>query len=302
MNHVSMRNIIAFFYIQLFFVLGVSAQELNVRVEIQSPQVQNTNKRALDMLQKVMQDFLNNQSWTDFKTNPEERIDGAILVTVSEWDGSRNFKASAQIFSYRPVYGTSYNSTILSYHDRNFDFAYVEGEQLDFNENTSLSSLTSLLAFYANVMIGMDGDTFKLYGGNKYLTSARTILNAAQSNNEQGWRSMESLENRYWLITNLLDRKYQPYRDFAYNYHRSGLDLMSEDQVKARSTMVAQLEKLKEVDRNNTGNVITTVLFSAKSNEFVGVFSKLPGNEGVKVFNTLVDLDPSNTAKYEALR
>lgn len=302
MNHKQMRKAIALFLMQLLFVVAVSAQELNIRVEIQSPQVQNTNKRALDMLQKVMQDFLNNRTWTDRQTNPQERIDGAILVTISEWDGSKNFKASAQLFSYRPVFGTSYSTTVLAYHDRNFDFAYVEGEQLDFNENTNLSSLTSLLAFYANVMIGMDGDTFKLMGGNKYLTSARTILNAAQSSVEQGWKSMESLDNRYWLINNLLDRRYQPYRDFAYNYHRSGLDVMSTDEIKARAAMVAQLEKLKEVDRNNTGNVLTSVLFTAKSNEFVGVFAKLPGNEGVKVFNTLVELDPSNTAKYETLR
>lgn len=302
MNVIKTRSILLLFFVQVFCAVELMGQELSVRVEIQSPQVQNTNKRALDMLQKVMQDFLNNRSWTTLKTNMSERIDAALLVTVSEWDGSKNFKASAQVFSYRPVYGTNYNSTILAYHDRNFDFSYVEGEQLDFNENENRSSLTSLLAFYANIIIGMDADTFKLYGGNQYLTSARTILNAAQNSSEQGWRSMESLENRYWLVTNLLDRRYQPYRDFAYNYHREGLDIMSEDQVKGRSMMLAQLDKLKEVDRNQTGNVVSSVLFSAKSNEFIGVFSKLPGNEGNKVFNTLVALDPSNTAKYEALR
>ena len=302
MNVIKTRSILLLFFVQIFCAVELIGQELSVRVEIQSPQVQNTNKRALDMLQKVMQDFLNNRSWTTLKTNMSERIDAALLVTVSEWDGSKNFKASAQVFSYRPVYGTNYNSTILAYHDRNFDFSYVEGEQLDFNENENRSSLTSLLAFYANIIIGMDADTFKLYGGSQYLTSARTILNAAQNSSEQGWRSMESLENRYWLVTNLLDRRYQPYRDFAYNYHREGLDIMSEDQVKGRSMMLAQLDKLKEVDRNQTGNVVSSVLFSAKSNEFIGVFSKLPGNEGNKVFNTLVALDPSNTAKYEALR
>ncbi|MCY4780226.1 DUF4835 family protein [Sphingobacterium sp. UT-1RO-CII-1] len=302
MKVIKIRSLLLLFFVQFFCAVELMGQELNVRVEIQSPQVQNTNKRALDMLQKVMQDFLNNRSWTTLKTNISERIDAALLVTVSEWDGSKNFKASAQVFSYRPVYGTNYNSTILAYHDRNFDFSYVEGEQLDFNENESRSSLTSLLAFYANIIIGMDADTFKLYGGNQYLTSARTILNAAQNSSEQGWRSMESLENRYWLITNLLDRRYQSYRDFSYNYHREGLDIMSQDQLKGRSVMLAQLDKLKEVDRNQTGNVVTSVLFSAKSNEFVGVFSKLPGNEGNKVFNTLVALDPSNTAKYEALR
>jgi len=273
-----------------------------MRVEIQSPQVQNTNKRALDMLKKVVQDFLNNRSWTELQVDPRERIDGTLLITISEWDGSKNYKASAQVFSYRPVYGTNYSTSILAYNDRSFNFSYVEGEQLDFNENTNLSGLSSLLAFYANVIVGMDSDTFKMYGGNKYLNTARTILNAAQGNPEEGWRSMESLVNRYWLINNLLDRRYQPYREFAYEYHINGLDRMGQDEAKARQTMVSLLAKLLEVDRNNTGNVLTSVLFAAKADELVGVYSKLPGNEGARVFNTLVSLDPSNTAKYELLK
>ncbi|SFT17897.1 type IX secretion system protein PorD [Sphingobacterium wenxiniae] len=296
-----MRNI-GLLLVFLFLGLTLQAQELNARVEILSPQVQNTNKRALDILQKVIYDFLNNRPWTDMRINAQERIDCSFVITIHEWDGSRNYKASAQVFSYRPVYGTNYSTPILAYHDRSFNFSYVEGEQLEFNENANLNSLSSLLAFYANVIIGMDADTFKLNGGNKYLTSARTILNAAQSSPEEGWRSMESLENRYWLINNLLDRRYQPYREFAYQYHLNGLDKMAQDEIKARATMLGLLDKLKEVDRNSTGNVWTPILFSAKSSEFVGVFAKLPGNESVKVFNTLVEIDPSNTAKYETLR
>ncbi|SMG19677.1 type IX secretion system protein PorD [Sphingobacterium psychroaquaticum] len=280
----------------------VQGQELNARVEIQSPQVQNTNKRALDLLQKVIQDFVNNRSWTNKQVTPQERIDCSMVITISQWDGSKTYKASAQIYSFRPVFGTNYSSPVLAYHDRNFNFSYVEGEQLDFNENNNFSSLSSLLAFYANVILGMDGDTFKLYGGNQYLTSARTIVNAAQGNTEEGWKSMESLDNRYWLINNLLDRKYQPYRDFAYQYHLNGLDKMVQDETKARMSIVELLDKLKEVDRNNTGNVWSSVLYAAKSNEFVGVFSKLPGNEGIKVFNKLVELDPTNTTKYEVLK
>ncbi|MFD2968476.1 type IX secretion system protein PorD [Sphingobacterium bambusae] len=296
-----MRICLLFLFCCLFFAPS-RAQELNMRVEIQSPQVQNTNKRALDMLKKVVQDFLNNRSWTDLKIDPRERIDGAILITISEWDGSKNYKASAQVFSYRPVYGTNYSTTILAYNDRNFNFSYVEGEQLDFNENSNLNGLSSLLAFYANIIVGMDCDTFKMYAGNKYLNAARTILNTAQGNPEEGWRSMESLVNRYWLINNLLDRRYQPYREFAYEYHINGLDRMSQDETKARQTMVSLLAKLLEVDRNNTGNVLTSVLFAAKADELVGVYSKLPGNEGARVFNTLVSLDPSNTTKYELLK
>lgn len=284
------------------FALRLCSQELNARVEIQSPQVQNTNKRALDILKKVVQDFLNNRSWTELTIRPEEKIDCAFVITISEWDGSKNYKAAVQVFSYRPVFGTNYNTTVLAYNDRSFNFSYVEGEQLDFNENANLSSLSSLLAFYANIIVGMDSDTFKLYAGNKYLTAARTILNTAQGSPEEGWRSMESLVNRYWLINNLLDQRYQPYREFAYHYHINGLDKMAADEHKARGLLLEQLTKLKKVDRNNTGNVLTSVLFSAKADELVGVFSKLPANERVRIFNTLTELDPSSTSKYELLR
>lgn len=121
---------ITFLILCNLFVGRLTAQELNVRVEIQSPQVQNTNKRALDMLKNVVQDFLNNRSWTDAKIEPQERIDGSMLITIAEWDGSKTYKASAQVFSFRPVYGTNYSSTVLAYHDRSFNFSYVEGEQL----------------------------------------------------------------------------------------------------------------------------------------------------------------------------
>jgi len=286
----------------LLFALVLHAQELNARVEIQSPNVPNTNKRTLDLLQKLMYDFLNNRNWTGQNVSPQERIDCSFIITIREWDGSKDYKAAAQVFSSRPVYGTNYSSPVLAYHDQSFHFSYTEGEHLDFSEQANPSSLSSLLAFYANVIIGMDGDTFKLYGGTRHLNAARSILNAAQGFSEEGWRSMQSLKNRYWLINNLLDRKYRPYREFFYRYHIDGLDKMVQDETKARTAMADLLDKLKEVDPNNTGNVLTSVLFSAKSNEFVGIFGKLPGNMGVKVYNDLVALDPGNTTKYEALK
>jgi len=286
----------------LLFAAVLHGQELNARVEVQAPNVPNTNKRTLDLLQKLVHDFLNNRNWTDQNANPQERIDCSFIITIREWDGSKAYKASAQVFSSRPVYGTNYSSPVLAYHDPSFHFSYTEGEQLDFSEQASPSSLSALLAFYANVIIGMDADTFKLYGGTKQMNAARMILNAAQGFPEEGWRSMQSLKNRYWLINNLLDRKYRPYREFFYRYHIDGLDKMTQDETKARTAMASLLDKLKEVDQNNTGNVLTSMLFSAKSGEFVGIFGKLPGNMGVKAYNDLVALDPANAAKYEVLK
>lgn len=294
-------SFLIFIYI-LIQVLQADAQELNARIEVVAPQLPNTNKRVLDLLQKTIQDYLNNRSWVGREMNPEERINCSIVLTITSWDGSKDYKANAQIFSSRPVFNTNYNSPILAYRDKNFDFSYVEGEQLDFSDNQNLSSLGSLLGYYAHIIIGMDMDTFKLYGGNTAFSTARNIVNYSQGESHEGWRSMESMDNRYWLINNLTDRKYNPYREFAFNYHLHGLDKLATDAVNTRNDMTSLITKLKEVDRSYTGNVLTQVLFAAKANEIVGVFSSMPANEKVKLYNQLVELDPANTSKYEALR
>ncbi len=288
--------------ILLCFFVSAQAQELNARVELQSPQVQNTNKRALDVLKKAISDFLNNRSWTNSTVTDQERIDCSFIITISAWDGSKEFTANAQIFSSRPVFGTNYNSPIISMTDKDFNFSYVEGEMLDYIPNEFTSNLASLLAFYANVIIGMDADTFKLNGGTTNFVNARNIANYSQYGNYKGWRSMDSFENRYWLVNNVMDRQYSPYRTFNYNWHMKGLDQMSSNEMEARQYMASLLPSLKQVDRSNPGNIWTSILYTAKSTEFVGIFSGLPANESVKVYNALAEIDPSNLNKYESLR
>ncbi|MBE8719478.1 type IX secretion system protein PorD [Sphingobacterium pedocola] len=297
-----MRQIYLSIILLTVSVSCIFAQELNARVELSAPQLQNTNARTLELLQRVVSDFLNNRSWTGKAIRPEERIDCSFNIIISEYDGSKQYKATAQINSARPVYGTNYNSPILSFRDKYFNFSYVEGEQLDFNENQDLGPLSSLLGFYANIIIGMDMDSFRKSGGTPIFSKARTIMNYSQSSQVEGWRGMEAMDNRYWLITNLVDRAYMPYREFSYAFHREGLDNMFENEAKAKGVMGEIMVRLKEVDRTNTGNVLTNALFTAKSNEFVGLFSKMPGNESVKIYNLLAELDPANISKYETLK
>lgn len=285
-----------------FYMLSVQGQELNAHVEILSPQVQNTNKRSLEILQKAISDYLNNRVWTKNKTQVQERIDCSFVITISEWDGSKDFKASAQIFSFRPVFDTNYNSPMLSLVDKKFDFSYTERELLDYIDGQFSSNLSSLLSFYAFTIIGLDTDSFKLQGGTPYFNEAKNIVNYSQNGNFSGWRSMDDFENRYWLINNLTDRRYLALRDFDYNYYLKGLDLMSKDEKTARQAILELLPTLKKVDRFNTGNTISNVFFSTKSNEFVGLMSGLAGNEKMKAYNLLVELDPANTNKYDHLR
>ncbi|NGF55078.1 DUF4835 family protein [Parapedobacter sp. SGR-10] len=291
----------------LFLILymgtfSVFSQDLNARVEVSSPQVLNANARTLEVLKKAIFDFLNNKSWTGAAIQPDQRIDCSFNIVISEYDGMNRYTATAHIASVRPVFGTNYNSPILSFRDKYFNFTYTEGEQLDFNNEQNLSPLASLLAFYGYTIAGMDMDTFKHMGGTTMLGKAKTIVNYSQSSQTEGWRAMEATDNRYWLINNLTDRKYNPYREFAYAYHREGLDKMMENESEAKKKMSELLLKLKEVDRSNTGNVWTTALYTAKSNEFIGLFSKMPANESIKIYNLLADLDPANLSKYESLK
>lgn len=288
--------------IGLFSLCQLSAQELNARVQVNAPQVQNLNNRVVELLQKVIQDYLSNQAWTNTTVRPEERIDCGIVINIMEFDGIREFKAEAQVLSSRPVFGTNYSTPILSFRDRNFNFSYEEGEQMDFSENQNLSSLASLIGYYAHIIIGMDMDTFRRNGGTSSFNTARSIMQYSQNSNKEGWRPTESLDNRYWLVNNLTDRRYAPYREFSYLYHREGLDRMSENENEARTLMAGYMDKLKEVDRFNTGNIWSQILFTAKATEFVGLFSRLPGNENVKIYNLLAELDPSNLSRYEGLK
>ena len=285
-----------------FSINNIYAQELHARVNLTAPQVQNVNPRTIGLLQGVIFDFVNNRAWTNNKIANEERIDCSFNIIIHSFDGSNRYTASAQVTSSRPVYGTNYNSPILSFKDNYFNFTYTEGEQLDFSDTQSLNSLTSILAFYAYTIIGMDMDTFRMQGGSQYLSKANEIVNYSQSSSQEGWRGMDAIDNRYWLINNILDTRYAYYREFAYKYHHLGLDYMTKDEAVAKKLLAEQVLKLQQIDRFLTGNVMTNALFTAKSNEFVGLFKNLPGNESLKIYNALVRMDPSHAVKYENLK
>lgn len=295
-----MRKIL--FVLIIFLSLKSDAQDLNARVQILSPTIQNTNKRPLEVLEQAIVEFLNNRKWSTLELKAQERIDCNFVINVKEWDGSSNFKCEAQILSSRPIFGTSYNSTILSVNDKNFEFSYTEGQPLDFSDQNFQNNLSSLLAFYAYVIVGLDADTFSKLGGTDYFNKAQTVLNNAQNAPFAGWKAFENLKNRYWIIENILNRTYLPIRNLLYNYHRLGLDIMVEDANKARKNISASIIGLNELDKQKQGYILNQIFFSAKGDEIVDVFSKSDPIERTKIYNALVDADPANTAKYEALK
>ena len=285
----------------LFSFCGYS-QDLNARVQILSPRIQNTNKRPLEVLETAMTDFLNTKKWSETQLQPQEKIDCNFVITLTEWDGSSNFKGEAQIISSRPIFGSTYNSTILSLNDKNFDFNYSEGQPLDFADQNFINNLSSLLAFYAYTIVGLDEDSFSKLGGSSYFTKAQDVLNNAQNAPYSGWKAFEGLRNRYWLIENLNNKSYLPLRELLYTYHRQGLDLMSDNINKGRKNIAEALPLLSELDKQKQGAMLNQVFFSAKAEEIVGIFSKSDPIERTKIYNILADADPANITKYEALK
>lgn len=297
-----MKRLAILLFLCFHVALQAQAQDLNARVQVLSPQVQNTNKRAIQVLEAAIRDFLNGKEWSNDQLKPQERIDCSFLVNITEWDGSSNFRAELQVQSSRPVFGATYQSTLLNFSDKDFNFSYIEGQALDFSDQQYTSNLSALLAYYAYIIVGLDHDTFSLYGGSPYFSKAQTIVNYSQNAPNSGWKAFEGLRNRYWLIENLTNKDYQPIRNFIYGYHRNGLDMMSENPKKGRNAILSLLPELLKIDRQRQGAMLNQVLFTAKADELVQLLNGASPQEKKRALSILSSVDPSNIRKYDLLK
>jgi hypothetical protein len=279
----------------------ISAQELNARVQLLAPTVSNISKRNLDRLQLVIRDFLNNNKWTIETYLQQERIDCNFVITITAWDGGSAYQADAQIQSSRPVFGTSYNSTLLNLSDGDFDFSYNEGQSLEFSEQNYISNLSSLLAFYAYTVVGIDKDSFGRLGGSPHYIKAQNTLNITQTSGNAGWKAADGQRNRYWLNENLLNKSFEPLRAFIYNFHR-GMDQLQGDSPLAEKLLLSGLSDLGAVDKQKFGSYLPNVFFGTKATEIVSVFSTFNVPVKTRAYETLVEIDPANVSKYEALK
>ena len=292
-------------YLLNLFVFGLvsaSAQDLNARVQILSPQIQITNKRAIDELEITMRDFLNNRKWSTDNYKTQERIDCSFILNIISWDGSSNFKAEAQIQSSRPIYGTTYGSTILNLSDKDFNFSYFEGQPLEFSDQIFMNNLSAILAYYAYTIVGLDYDSFSKLGGTPYYIKARNIVDNAQNTPFAGWKAFDDLRNRYWLIENLNNKSYTPVREILYEYHRNGLDLMAENSLKARKQILSLLPDFQKIEKQKQGSMLNQMFFTAKATELINVIEQANPQEKLKAFSILSEIDPANIGKYEMLK
>jgi hypothetical protein len=289
--------------VSLLIILSISArtQEFNVTVSINSQQLEGTDQRVFQTLQTAISEFINQQNWTNFQYKPEERIEGTLMITLTERLASDEFKGRINVVLRRPVFRTNYNSIVMNWVDRDFHIKYVEQQPLEFSDGSHTSNLTSILAFYVYLFLGLDGDSFARLGGTPYHEKAMAIVSAAQNAPERGWKAFESQRNRYWLMENLLNGSYTPIREAIYVYHRRGLDVMSENLEMGRLAITESLELLQRAHRNRPGLFLLQLFMEAKRDEMVNIYSQASQMDKPKAVNILKELDPAQSSMYDRI-
>lgn len=297
---VQMRKLFLFILISLVFRV-VSAQELNCMISVVSQQVQGSNREIYDNMQKAMMEFVNNQNWTDHIFKEEERIQCQLMFNITDRVSDNEFQGSLQIQSSRPIYGTSQTTVMFNHRDNDIHFKYDDFEPLRYNETQFTTNLVSLLAYYVNIILGLDYDSFALEGGTLFFQRAETIRNNAQNAVEAGWKAFEGTRNRYWLVENLLNDKFSSVRSCLYRYHRMGLDRLVERTDEARAEIADALIEMRTAYRDNPTAMLFQVFFTAKSDEIVNIFSESFPDEKNRVISALKEIDPANTAKWDRI-
>lgn len=299
-----MKRILLIIFLGALSVPQLKAQELNCQVEVMSQQVQGVNPAIFESLEQMIFEFMNNRKWTRDQFTIDERIRCSIILNIEPTASasSNRYSATLQIISGRPIYNTDYYSPILNIQDKNVQFEFIPNTQYVFNPDVFQHNLLHILAFYAYLVIGYDYDTFASRGGTPYYQQAQRIVQAAQTSNAQGWKAFEGDRNRYWLAEDIMHRTFEPMRDCLYEYHRLGMDVMSEKMQAARTTCMTALLKMEKVHKVKPLAYNTQVFFLAKSDEIVNIFTQGQPNERNALFEVLSKVDPGNLGKYEKMQ
>ncbi|PKQ66599.1 hypothetical protein Rain11_2320 [Raineya orbicola] len=294
----------------LFFAClqSISAQELQFEVIINDRQVATSqvgvnNKEIVQTLQKNITDFFNNRKWTNDAFEPNEKIKGRLQINLVQADfASGIFKANAQIQALRPVYNTAYETILFSYVDRNFNFNFLASQPLDlnFNENVYFSNLSSLLGYYAYIILAMDYDSFSKNGGKDYVEKAFIVANTAQGAGAEGW-GQGDIRDRFWLVENLQSQQMQGIREALYKYHRKGLDIYQEKRGEARKATMELLQEMNKVAQVRPNSLFINVIFDAKFQEFYNIFKDGSREEKQEAYTLLSRLDPARANFYARL-
>ncbi len=288
----------------------VQGQELQAKLTIQSNKISTeVDKKTFQTLQTALTNFLNNRKWTSDEYQTTEKIKCNFLLSIDQYLDQNVFKASLTVQAARPIYNTTFESPIINFQDNDLVFRYVEFQPVEFNENRVqgndpvAANLPAILAYYANIIVGLDYDSFSPRGGDPYFQKALNIVNnAPESGDISGWKAFDGIRNRFRLIENLTDNRFVPIHDAIYAYYRTGLDLFYEDEEAAQTGILNSLNYLSTLNRENPNSMILPLFFQGKGNELVKMFSKANKDTKKRAADLLVKLDLTNASLYNELK
>lgn len=285
----------------MFLTNIMAAQEVKCDIQVNSSQVAGTDKTVFQNLQTALYEFINNTKWTNINFKTAEKIECSIAITIKERTDANSFSGELNMALRRPCYKASYTTPVFNYLDQKFTFEYTDGQPLDFSLNTHMSDLTSTMAFYVYMFLGLDFDSFSLNGGQPYFEAAQQIVNNAQSSTQSGWKAFDGNKNRYWMVENMTNNSYAPLRKFMYEYHRLGLDVMSEKPDEGRAAILNALEYLQAVHATYPTCFFLQLIVEAKRDEIINVFSQGTQQEKTQATNIMKQIDPSQSSRYDQI-
>ena len=287
------------------FLVPAKAQEINCTVTINSDQIEGSNKQIFETLKSAIEEYMNQNRWTNMTYANHEKIECSMLVVVKTM-ADNMFTCEMTLQSRRPVYGTTYTTPLLNFKDNAFNFTYQEFDRIEYQQNQFTTNLTAMLAYYCYLIIGHDQDSFQRLGGTPFFQQCEEIVNACQSasmdNSEQkGWLAFDSNRNRYALINNLLDEAFKKYRNYYYEYHRLGLDEMSSNVTNGRARIAEGMPVLREAYRARPATYVINTFLDAKADELVDIFRQGTDKEKQDVYTILTDIDPTRQNTYDRI-
>lgn len=283
----------------------IYSQELNCNIQVSAQKIQGSNRQVFESMQRDIYEFMNNTVWTNHVFSYAERIECNIIINLTDQFSADEFRGTIQVQLKRPIFNTTYNSTMLNFMDNNFQFRYVEFQPLEFDPNSYRSSLVSVLAYYAYMIIGFDYDSYSTLGGTEFFQVAEKIVTNAQNASEPGWKPYDGSrnKNRYWLVKNTLDKEYEGVRRFIHEYNINGIDRMESRTTEARTSIAESLKLLLDVYRAKPDPYmyLLQVILESKTDELVNIFSEAFPEEKSRVIQILIEIDPGNKTKYEKI-
>ncbi len=301
-----MRKTISIIF-SIFTFSFANAQELSARVTVSAQQVtNNVNRSAFQTLQTALNNFLNTRKWTKDVYAQNERIDCTFFLNIQSTEEANIYSGSLTIQAARPVFNTAYLSPIINFKDDDVNFKYVEFQQLEFNDNRitgsdpQISNLTAIFAYYANMIIAFDNESFAIRGGEASFLKAQNIVNnAPDGRGIKGWKAFDGIRNRYWLVDNMLNTRYAVMNDVYYNYYKLGLDKFYEDENAGRAEILNAINLLGVFNNDNPNTMINQFFFQGKSNELIRIFAKALPQDKAKAAELLARLDLTNANSYK---